>query len=237
LVGSCQTNAGKLKNTAAQQHLRCGFERRLLLNQTSRLHIEQVTGRKEKTVLDTYACSELNVHLNSFYVQLRGALDNLAWTLHYELAVLGTTDESDPEVRRKCGLFDTRYLRSLDSIRPLLTQFLSSKEQWFLAFKELRDPVAHRVPLYAMPGVIREGSPEAARHIELQQEVADAVRTKDLDRMREKLFASFKVGTYEPWFTQYGRKEFAVRDIAKQIENDHGEFLAVGESVLAALFG
>jgi hypothetical protein len=232
LVQVCQQNVGKLRTGGAQQHLRAGFERRLLLNQTSRLHIENVT-KDRKTVLNTYACSELNVHLNSYYVQLRGALDNLAWILHYESDLLGKGDESDPEVRRKCNLFDGRFLQPLEAVYPALAKFLREKQQWFGAFKELRDPIAHRVPLFAMPGVIREGSAEAARQMELNQDIDRAVASKDLDLMRERLFESFRVGTYEPWFAQYGPIGYAVRDIRAQIESDHKEFLDVAEAVFS----
>jgi hypothetical protein len=121
-------------------------------------------------------------------------------------------------------------------IRPALSRLVRDKAEWFKAFTALQDPVAHRVPLYAMPGVIREGSEEAAKQIQLRQEVAAAIEAKDFDELSRKLFESLSVGTYEPWFTQYGPGKFAIRDIRQQIELDHSEFLALGEAVLASLF-
>ncbi len=189
------------------------------MNQTSRLHIDEVTNPERKDVLDTYACAELNVHLNSFYVQLRGALDNLAWTLHYEFKILGTKDETDSDTRSKCGLFEKRFVRPLETLQPALAAVLREKQRWFRAFKEFRDPVAHRVPLYAMPGVIREGSQE-----------------NNPEAMRDKLFESFAVGRYEPWFTHYGPDGYVIRDIRVQTGQDHDEFLAISEAVLSSVF-
>ena len=236
LVHASQSNFAKLKGVSAQQHLREGFERRVLLNQTSRLHIEGVANPEQTEVLNTYACSELNVHLNSFYVQLRGALDNLAWVLHYHHGLLGPHDESHRGTQRDCGLFNKAFLRPLDSVEPALANFLRSKQSWFDAFKELRDPVAHRVPLYAMPCVIREGSPDAERLAELRQRMNVAVEARDLNRVRDTFFEAQGVGSYEPWFTQYGPKGYAVRDIRRQIDNDHGEFLEIAQAVFAFLF-
>jgi hypothetical protein len=87
-----------------------------------------------------------------------------------------------------------------------------------------------------MPGVIREGSPEAARLAELRQQMNVAVQERDLNRVRDAFFEARGVGSYEPWFTQYGPKGYAVRDIRQQIDTDHGEFLEIAEAVFAFLF-
>ena len=77
LVELCQRRREELTNAVARQHLWEGFIRRVLLNHTSRLSIERVADPERTEVLNVGSCSELNVHLNSFYIQMRGALDNL----------------------------------------------------------------------------------------------------------------------------------------------------------------
>ena len=236
LVHACQQNAPRLRSSSARQHILEGFQRRILLMQTSRFHIESVCDPRRKEVLHTYACAELNVHLNSFYIHLRGGLDNLAWALQYEFRILGDGDERDNKTRRKCNLFDGRFLGPLHAEHQALADRLRAKQAWFDAFKELRDPVAHRIPLFAMPGVIREGSEDAQRVLRLSEESSAAFNRGDFDTGRDKLFESWAVGKYEPWFTQYAPDSYAIRDIRRQISADQDEFLTVAESVLPVLF-
>lgn len=235
LVETCHSGRSRLADDRARQHLCEGFQRRLLLNQSSRFRIDEIAEPDRTSVLDLGLTAELNVHLNSFYVHIRGALDNLAWWLHYEFAVLGDGDEDDPRTRNQCGLFHESFLKNLEQRWPDLGAFLRSKVQWSKDFKELRDPVAHRVPLFAMPGVIREGSPEAQRSLELQGEMNRAIASGEIDQITGLMFESFRVGTYEPWFTQYGPKEIVVRDLKKQIATDWGEFLDIAKAVLRML--
>jgi hypothetical protein len=236
IVRRCQEYGRTLKSGPARLHILDGFQRRVLLMQSNRFHVERtaVPGRTE--VLNTYACSELNVHLNSYYVQLRGAFDNLAWALHYELAILGTQTEADPSTRRRCNLFDTRFLAPLEMVRPDLAVILSSKQEWFEEFKDRRDPVAHRIPLYAMPGVIKEGSSDEADVRRLHAEFQDAMNRGAVEEGMNKWFESVKVGRYEPWFIQYGADGYSIRDLNGQIAADQTEFLTVSEAVLVALF-
>jgi hypothetical protein len=235
LIGLCQLRASRLQSVHAQRHLTLGFQRRLLLNQASRLHLEAVASVARTDVLSTYACAELNVHLNSFFIQIRGGLDNLAWVLHYELQLLGVADESDQATQRKCGLFSGAFLSKLATHRPELAAFLKSKAAWFHAFKERRDPVAHRLPLFAVPGVIREGSPEAMRAAQLQQEILEARVNNDFERLRAALFEAMDTGTYEPWFMQYGLAGYEVRDIRSQVHADCDYMLTAAENVLASV--
>jgi hypothetical protein len=235
IVHRCQSNAPKLSSSFARLHILDGFQRRLLLMQANRFHIEKVAKPGRTEVLNTYACSELTVHLNSFYVQLRGALDNLAWALHYEFTLLGSVGEADPGTRSRCNLFDRRFLKPLESVDSVFANFLRGKQRWFEDFKERRDPVAHRIPLYAMPGVIREGSPEEAEANRLRAECNDAFSRGDLHEGMNKWFAFAKVGAYEPMFVQYEPNGYSIRNIHNQIRSDHAEFLAVCEAALDTL--
>ena len=90
LIRQCQLRVSRLRNMHAQRHLMLGFQRRLLLNQASRLHLEAVVSRSRRDALSTYACAELDVHLKSFFVpaddfeRLRAALFESINTGTYE---------------------------------------------------------------------------------------------------------------------------------------------------------
>lgn len=231
-----QRHSERLRSPQARQHLIDGFQRRVRLNQVSRLRIAAIANPQRRDVLDVDTCAELNVHLNSFFVQIRGGLDNLAWALHYERRLLGDSDEEDRKLRSRVGLFHPDFQRALRAFEPKLVDWLAKKAQWFESFTALRDPVAHRIPLYAMPGVIKVGSREAELTAALEKDVEDAIADRDLERAHDAFIESTRVGTYEPFVAQYSPKQLVVRNIGLQIERDHAEFLEIGEAVLSVLF-
>jgi hypothetical protein len=236
IVHRCQQYGRTLKSATASLHILDGFQRRVFLMQANRFHIEHVAKPGRKEVLNVYQCSELNVHLNSYYVQLRGALDNLAWGLHYEFAILGPQTEADPRTRSRCNLFDNRFLAPLQDTHTKLAVMLRGKQQWFEEFKERRDPVAHRIPLYAMPGVIKEGSAEEAEMRRLYAEFNDSIARGALEEGISKWFQSARIGKYEPWFVQYAVDGYSIRNLPDQVGADQAEFLSVSEAVLGELF-
>jgi hypothetical protein len=114
--------------------------------------------------------------------------------------------------------------------------FLRQKQDWFSKFKEFRDPVAHRVPLYAIPGVIREGSEAADQLARLQAQMDQALAAENIEAYAAKFIESTTVGEYEPYFMQYGKHSAAVRDIRWQIAHDQGHLLETAEAVVPLLF-
>ena len=56
--------------------------------QCSRVFLRDHTKREPDNLPDPYLIEQLNVHVNSYYINLRGCLDNLAWALNYQHALL-----------------------------------------------------------------------------------------------------------------------------------------------------
>src|SRR6266851_4614402 len=81
LLGLTLSRHADIRHPQAKRHVREGFDRRLLMMQVSRIFLREQTKGAEP--LDTI-WEEINVHLNSYYLNLRGSLDNLAWALKYE---------------------------------------------------------------------------------------------------------------------------------------------------------
>jgi hypothetical protein len=221
-------------NRSAAQHLTDGFARRLLLMQTNRVQIENIAGDRDE-ILHTEECSVLNVHLNSFYVQMRGALDNLAWALHHQFTLFGDADESDARTRRKIGLFDDRFGDALKRDHGELREFINERRPWFADFSERRDPVAHRLPLFAPPGIVFEGSSDAAQAERLNVEMKTAYEKGDLDGGFNKFLELTSLGEYVPSFVQFGVGEYTVRPILPTIAADESVFLDLAERVLGEL--
>ncbi len=175
------------------------------------------------------------MHLNSYYVQMRGALDNLAWAVHYERSLFGAGDESDRKIQRRCYLFGPEFIRALRGSAPTLAVELAAKVPWADEFKALRDPVAHRVPLYAPPIVI-ETQEEVEQFRRIDAERVTLVNAGDLKGAAEKLDEVRRVGTYRPWFATSGVDQVTPMSIPERIAIDQANFLDACESVLRSLF-
>jgi hypothetical protein len=81
-------------------------------------------------------------------------LDNLAWVLQYEWQVLtGVTEEGGRE-RQACYLFGRQFLTALQSRHPDLAFVLNQHGNWASALANLRDPAAHRIPIYVPPSLM-----------------------------------------------------------------------------------
>lgn len=91
-------------NKEAYRHIWEGFSRRLNMLQCSRLFLREHTNREPTDPPSPYLIDEMNVHLNSYYINLRGCMDNLAWALNYRFALVAGT-ETDSSTRRKIDLF------------------------------------------------------------------------------------------------------------------------------------
>jgi hypothetical protein len=144
------TLSSSLNSRHAKRHLEEGFNRRFMMMQTSRLFLQKHTDPADPSIRSTFIMPELNIHLNAYYLNLRGALDNLAWILQYEWQLMpGVTEKNKPQ---KIGLTAPGFLLHLHRISIKLEAALTDYSSWVKEVKLLRDPAAHRVPIYATPG-------------------------------------------------------------------------------------
>lgn len=216
----------------ARRHVREGYAPRLLLMQTNRFEMIKIAPLSRTKKLSSYECADLNVHVNSWYVQLRGGLDNLAWAMHYEWGLLGSGDEDDHTIRGKCHLFGKDFQRSVEAVLPELTPVLQQQADWAAEFKKLRDPIAHRVPMYAVPGVAFDD--DKVRFESLNAEANAAAAAGDFNTFREKMFEAQEVGTYYHVFAMSGVGGIKLRRLPVQLASDAKAFLTLCESIVSS---
>ena len=80
--------------------------------QSSRLFLCDRCSPQRKEPLSVYEATECAIHLNAYYLNLRGTLDNLAWVLQYEWGLLANVAE-DTRGRLGCNLFGRQFLKAL----------------------------------------------------------------------------------------------------------------------------
>jgi hypothetical protein len=120
--------------------------------------------------------------LNVIYLNIRGTLDNLAWTIRAQNPSQATAELRDQHM----DLFGERFLAAVgkDNLRVELEPFRA----WYGDLKSRRDPAAHRIPLSIPPTLLDE--PAQQEYAELDRQHAAA--------MNEAVAASRKENSERP---------------------------------------
>jgi hypothetical protein len=167
----------RLRSAAAIEHLQRGFVIRHMMMQKSRFAIRERTIDREEP-LDPYLATELSIHLNSYYTNLRGALDNLAWAATYELALLAQPDETEKNSRQFCTLEGKKFQKALETMCPQMVAQLKALGPWMTEIKRFRDPAAHRIPLTLVSAILTPDDQRASA--ELNARAMEALEAEDL---------------------------------------------------------
>lgn len=223
-----------LTNRQAIRHLKEGLIRRLYMMRSSRVFMRENTQPDRQEPLSAYLATELAVHVNGYYLNLCGALDNMAWMLAYEWTLLPNLDENSIDSRRYCNLFSNRFLQDVRRKHSGLAQMLTDHVDWNRELREFRDPAAHRIPLYISPGVITSEEVLDKFH-EIGRE-AEKTRKERGGRSISEIFDEQRaLATYVPLIITSSADGLTPHSIPDQIGADHTAFLQVTQAVIDAI--
>lgn len=222
-----------LRDAQAKRHMGEGFNRRLLMVQSSRIRIREKTRPPRTESLSHYLATELCTHVNSYYVNLRGALDNMAWALIYEAVLKSPVNEDSRKTRQYCDLFGREFLGDLGRTKVDLATLIEGKREWGRNLKEFRDPAAHRIPLYIPPGVMREDDLKEFRRLNDLAAKSEAERE---GRSRyEVLLEAQSLAQFEPILIASTVAGLRIYSLPGQLAYDHTTFLEVAVAVVQSL--
>lgn len=124
-------------------------------------------------------------------------------------------------------------LAALKTQRPNLRDSLSQYESWAWDLKELRDPVAHRVPLSVIGGVLPAERIPQFETLSSQAALPDGKRNGHSRShfMRQ----AHKLAEYVPLMVLSNVSGLETRQIPTQVGSDHRQFLAVAKLTFADL--
>lgn len=224
----------------ALDHMRYGLGRRLKALWLSLRSIVDIIPPGRVAPLQSEEVDAVSRDLNVIYINLRGALDNLAW------AVWSLSGEQLPK-RSQIGLF-TRALDKSEALHPL-AETLAPFAGWADDLAARRDPAAHRIPLSVAPSMLTGDDVQLyrERHAEymsaqrganellvqfgpLSPEWKEAQRVEDaaLERLNS-------VGEFTPvFFHHYREGHFPVYPT---VTNDLGALVVVCRQVLGFIVG
>ncbi len=218
----------------ARRHFNEGFVRRHYMLQSSRLYLCHYWSQGRKEPLSPYEATNCEIHLNAYYLNLRGTLDNLTWVLQYEWQLLAGVSEDRGRERQACYLFRREFLAALKSKRPELAFVLEQHGDWARELANLRDPAAHRIPLYVPPSLMTtQAQIDEFRRIEAQ---ADAPPSERGDVAISEIYRKAqKVADFVPVMIISTSQGLKMGSISEQVRYDHDKYLTIARAVVDAL--
>jgi hypothetical protein len=224
-----------LEDRNSLRHLKQGLAPRHYVLRDCWEYLEQWCFEARDEALPEHIVSKAALHLNGYYLNLRGALDNLAWMVHFELDLFPGVSEEDSR-RRRVDLFGDQFLKALrnrgDPRSEFLRKVLSEALLWGKSLATWRDPAAHRIPLYIPPSTLfQQNQVDEFRRLDA---LAGAAEGELGGRSRvEILRAAHQIGTFVPVFVVSapcgGLQPYG---IAEQLNEDHREYLGLTRTLL-----
>ncbi len=132
-----------LKDERAKEYLFHGASRRLGIIEHCIYNIFFIFPLEREKLLDVEELKDVDINLHSFFINIYGFLDNLAWVVLYEKNV-----EIEP---RDVGLF---YKKTKKYFSLPFREYLESTpvKTWHETYlKNYRDTLSHRIPVYVPP--------------------------------------------------------------------------------------
>ena len=112
-------------------------------------------------------CEELNLNLNTIYINIRGVLDCFSWCLRHLFIKNGGQRLPDASV----DLFYNKFVELL-SVEDRVAEVVNNFKSWNMELKSRRDPAVHRIPLFAERAIIDDVSIEEYREIKSRYDEA-----------------------------------------------------------------
>lgn len=210
------TLSEKVQSPRAIYFLKYGAGRRFQMLWHAFRNITFNASVKREKPLNSSESSGITEDLNIIYLNIRGTLDNLCWSLLHEHA-----PEKPDEMRpASIGFFLKGCLKGDDRFRCLWS-LISEKDDWDRDLKNFRDPAVHGIPLAVPPQMVTKD--EAAVYSDLMQRHMDATISADFDGAEAIMEQIDNLGRFIPWFVHDPDKE--PMPIFPTVPNDLGHLL------------
>ena len=218
-----------LTNNSANRYLRFGFIIRALQIKDSRFQLNSLLEKDGTEKRNPYLTSESNIYINSFYINLIGGLDNLAWVLHYELNLVDGASEKSRK-RQQISLFHKEFIKRLRKVDEKMANDILTYKPWFEEIKEFRDPAAHRIPLYCPPGVITDEHQDELEMARTEFENQDYSRNPD--EYMNALHKVHSVGEFKAMFIGFSESGDKIYPLQRTINADYDPFWELSDTII-----
>ena len=159
----------------AKEYLMHGVCRRLQILSHTLKKIFLVFPPNHQVVLSTEHLLDVQTYLHAFVMNLYGLLDNSAWVYIHQHEIKDRIGSL-----RDIGLFQPKTIQYLPAqLKEYLTR--ADAKKWYEEYvRNYRHALAHRIPIYIPPYILREKDME--RYRELDDAIMDCIYQQDFDR-------------------------------------------------------
>jgi len=217
-------NELKLSNDNAKEYALHGFGRRL-----SMLHqcIQNTFSicPPETQALSDYERRNLTINIQCFIFNLYGCLDNLAWVWVHEKQI---KDKKGNALSKRLVGLTSRYEIVRSSFSQDFQDYLASRDSWLEQhLVDLRDSLAHRIPMYIPPSVVNK-----TVHDDLESRKAEALKNHDIEEYERLDLEQKSSAQFRPWITHSFSEHSKPRIIHPQVLNDWVTLVEFSEKFL-----
>lgn len=184
----------KYKSDRAKEYAAHGFGRRLGTLVRAIDQVYEILPPEMEDIPERDEVVDATIAIQSFILNTFGCLDNLAWIWVHEKDVKGSDGNAlDP---RRVGLGSKEVRRSFSNE---FRAYLERRQEWFDYLKDFRDTLAHRIPLYIPPYIVK---PEAVdEYNRLERASGEAMARADINEYDRLQAEQKKLGRFRPWMT------------------------------------
>jgi hypothetical protein len=187
----------KLSKPRAQEFASQGFPRRLKTMARCIKNVFALIPPARQELPTSDALSDATINVQGFVFNTYGAVDNLAWIWVSEKGQ--TRGDGTPIPDSHVGLGpDNTSVRQTFSAE--FQAYLAGLDDWMKFLAKLRHALAHRIPLYIPPYVIRDA--DVAAYHELAGKMNDAIKAQDLSAYDALSAERLSLGRFQPWISQ-----------------------------------
>lgn len=182
------------KNPHAEEHALHGFSRRLgTLIRAVNLVFDYLPPELD-AIPERDAVVDATIAIQAFVLNTFGCLDNLAWIFVHEKGVTKADGNAlDPQ-----GVsLGSKAVRAKFS--KVFNAYIDSRDDWFKAIKDFRDALAHRIPLYIPPFIVRPDVVD--EYNRLERASGDAMRAHKFEEYHRLQEEQKKLGRFRPAMT------------------------------------
>ena len=163
----------KYTNDRANEFLKHGFSRRLFMLLHCITRIFQIYPPERTKILSRHELLDIDAFIQTFVINLYGAIDNLAWIVNAERQLNLSKNKISLYNRQIQQYFTQEFKTYLNDIQN--GYFKKWYEEYF---KNFRHSLGHRIPLYVLPF----GVEEVEKYNEINIEKSKALSTFNLNK-------------------------------------------------------
>ena len=228
VIGKFQELAITVKTAKSKNYLQYGYGQRSLQILESHDKLTEII-EKSGGKLNHYEITESNILLNAFYLNMVGAIDNLAWAIQHEFNLIDGADETNKK-RNKVGLFTKDFQNALVHSSPEIANKLNEFKSWFCDLKKFRDPAAHRIPLFCVPRILRAENKK--EYLKAQNDFLQQDFQKNRNAYMNAQYALNQIGNFEATFICYSESfEQIMYPLSRTVKQDYEPFWKVSDII------